>query len=92
MTRTEFVAAIAEKLHMNKKDVANVVEEAFLLIGNSLAKGEKCSFVGFGTFEVRHRAARQGRNPRDPGKTVKIPGKNVPVFRPGKQLKDKVLH
>ena len=91
MTKAEFIAAIAEKLRMNKKDVNGVIDETFSLIGNALARGEKCTFVGFGTFEVRHRAARIGRNPRDPDKIVTIPAKNVPAFRAGKQLKEKIL-
>jgi DNA-binding protein HU-beta len=63
----------------------------FNFITGSLAKGEKCTFVGFGVFGVKDRAAREGRNPQDPSKIVKIPAKKVPVFRPGKELREKVL-
>jgi DNA-binding protein HU-beta len=56
----------------------------------ALAKGEKVQLVGFGTFEVRKRAPRKGRNPQDPSKVINIPGKTVPAFRPGKALKDRV--
>ena len=56
----------------------------------ALAKGDKVQLVGFGTFEVRERAARQGRNPQDPEKVIEIPAKNAPVFRPGKGLKEAV--
>ena len=91
MTKAELIDEIAEKLTLKKKDVTPVVEEVFTSIEGALAKGEKCTFVGFGVFEVRERAAREGRNPQDPTKVVKIPAKKVPVFRPGKDLKEKVL-
>ena len=91
MTKTEFVAGIAEKLDMSKKDVARVIDEAFSLIEDTLAQGEKCVFIGFGTFETRERAAREGRNPQDPTKVIKIPARRAPVFRPGKDLKERVM-
>lgn len=91
MTKAELIDGIAEKVGMKKKDVTPVVEEVFAHIETALSKGEKCTFVGFGVFEVKDRAAREGRNPQDPTKIVKIPAKKVPVFRPGKDLKEKVL-
>ena len=91
MTKAELIDEIAEKLDMKKKDITPVVEEVFSSIEGALSKGEKCTFVGFGVFEVKDRAAREGRNPQDPTKIVKIPAKKVPVFRPGKDLKEKVL-
>lgn len=91
MTKAELLEAIAEKLDIRKKEVAPVVDAVFSEIQNALAKGDKCTFVGFGVFEVRERAAREGRNPQDPSQVVKIPAKKVPVFRPGKELKEKVL-
>ena len=91
MTKAELIDGIAEKLDMKKKDITPVVEEVFNSIETALSKGEKCTFVGFGVFEVKDRAAREGRNPQDPTKIVKIPAKKVPVFRPGKDLKEKVL-
>ena len=91
MTKAELIDGIAEKLDMKKKDITPVVEEVFSSIEGALSKGEKCTFVGFGVFEVKDRAAREGRNPQDPTKIVKIPAKKVPVFRPGKDLKEKVL-
>jgi DNA-binding protein HU-beta len=91
MTKAELVDEISEKLKEPKKDVMPIVEEVFDSIGNALAKGEKCTFVGFGVFEVKDRAAREGRNPQDPSKVVKIPAKKVPAFRAGKELKEKVL-
>ena len=91
MTKSELVSGISEKLKVQKKVVAAVVDEFFNYIGSALSKGEKCTFVGFGVFEVKVRAAREGRNPQDPSKIVKIPAKKVPVFRPGKNMKEKVL-
>ena len=90
MTKAELIDAISEKLLLKKKDVTPVVEEVFTSIETALSKGEKCTFVGFGVFEVKERAAREGRNPQDPTKVVKIPAKKVPDFRPGKDLKEKV--
>ncbi|MBR0169111.1 MAG: HU family DNA-binding protein [Synergistaceae bacterium] len=91
MTKAELIDAITAKLAIRKKDVAPVVDEVFAQIQGALAKGDKCTFVGFGVFEVRERAAREGRNPQDPSKVVVIPAKKVPVFRPGKDLKDSVV-
>ncbi len=91
MTKAELIDAVTDKLEMKKKDVTPVVEEVFNSIQEALARGEKCTFVGFGVFEVRERAAREGRNPQDPTQVVHIPAKKVPVFRPGKELKEKVL-
>ena len=91
MTKSELIDAITAKLEMRKKDVGPVVDEVFAQIQGALSKGDKCTFVGFGVFEVRERAAREGRNPQDPSKVVKIPAKKVPVFRPGKDLKDAVV-
>ncbi|MBQ4429871.1 MAG: HU family DNA-binding protein [Synergistaceae bacterium] len=91
MTKAELIDAITAKLEMRKKDVAPVVDEVFAQIQGALSKGDKCTFVGFGVFEVRERAEREGRNPQDPTKVVIIPAKKVPVFRPGKDLKDSVV-
>jgi len=91
VTKADLISGVAEKLKVSKKTVGQIVEEVFNYIKSALAKGEKCTFVGFGVFEVKDRAAREGRNPQDPTKVVKIPAKKVPVFRPGKDLKEKVL-
>ena len=91
MTKVDLVNRIAEKLKLPKKTVTSVVVEVFGSIEKALSKGEKCTFVGFGVFEVKNRAAREGRNPQNPTQVVKIPAKKVPVFRPGKDLKEKVL-
>ena len=91
MTKADLIERIAEKLKETKRIVTPIVEEVFNSIAGALAKGEKCTFVGFGVFEVKDRAAREGRNPQDPAKVVQIPAKKVPVFRAGKDLKEKVL-
>jgi DNA-binding protein HU-beta len=91
MTKADLIETISEKLKEPKKSITPIVEEVFSAIEDALAKGEKCTFVGFGVFEVKDRAAREGRNPQDPSKIVKIPAKRVPAFRAGKALKEKVL-
>ena len=91
MTKVDLINTVADNLKLPKKTVASVVGEVFSSIEKALTKGEKCTFVGFGVFEVKDRAAREGRNPQNPTQVVKIPAKKVPVFRPGKDLKEKVL-
>ena len=91
MTKVDLIHGIAEKLKLQKKSVASIVGEVFSSIEKALSKGEKCTFVGFGVFEVKDRAAREGRNPQNPTQVVKIPAKKVPAFRPGKDLREKVL-
>lgn len=91
MTKAELANEVAANVEgLTKKKAGEVVDAVFHAIQASLAKGEKIQAVGFGTFEVQHRAAREGRNPQDPKQTIKIPAKNVPVFRAGKGLKDAV--
>ena len=83
MNKTELIAAAAERAGLSKKDMESALNAA-------LAEEEKVQLVGFGAFEVRARAARTGRNPRDPEKTIEIPASKVPMFKPGKPLKDAV--
>lgn len=91
MTKTDLVNAVAKTVEgLTKKKAADVVDAVFGEIHGSLQKGEKVQIVGFGTFEVQQRAARQGRNPQDPQKVIEIPAKKVPVFRAGKALKEAV--
>ena len=87
MTKSELIDRITEKLAVKKKDVAAVVDEVFNSIQDALSREEKCTFVGFGVFEVRERAARKGINPRTK-QEIKIPASKYPAFKPGKGLKD----
>ena len=89
MTRPELIDAVAEKTGQSRKDVEDVLRAAEDTIAATLKKREKVTLTGFGTFEVRHRKARTGRNPQT-GATIQIPGKAVPAFSAGKGLKDDV--
>ncbi|MGN0383359.1 MAG: HU family DNA-binding protein [Eubacterium sp.] len=87
MNKTEFVAAVAEKTALSKKDAEAAVKAFVEVVADELKKGEKIQLVGFGTFEVTERAAREGRNPQT-GATMKIAASKAPKFKPGKALKD----
>lgn len=89
MNKTELVAAIAEKTELSKKDAEKALKAFTEVVTEELAKGEKIQLVGFGTFEVSQRAAREGRNPQT-GKTIKIKASKAPKFKAGKALKDVV--
>ena len=89
MNKTELIAAAAEKTGMSKKDTEAVVTAAIDAIVASLTEGEKVQLVGFGAFEIKARAERIGRNPRTK-EEIKIPASKVPVFKPGKALKDAI--
>ena len=89
MNRTELVAAMAEKTQLTKKD-ADLALKAFIdVVSEEMQKGEKVQLVGFGTFEVSERAAREGRNPQT-GETMTIAASKSPKFKAGKALKDLV--
>ena len=89
MNRTELVAAMAEKTQLSKKD-ADLALKAFIdVVSKEMQKGEKVQLVGFGTFEVSERAAREGRNPKT-GETMTISASKSPKFKAGKALKDLV--
>lgn len=90
MNKAELVAKMAEKSGMTKKDTEVALNSFMASVEESLVAGEKVQLVGFGTFETRDRAAREGRNPRDPEKKIKIPASKAPVFKAGKGLKEKV--
>ena len=90
MNKTELVAAMAKETNLSKKDVEAVLKSFTDVVASELKKGGKIQLVGFGTFEVSERAAREGRNPRDPEKKIKIPASKAPVFKAGKALKDLV--
>ena len=87
MNKTELVAAIAEKTELSKKDSEKALKAFIDVVTEELAKGEKIQLVGFGTFEVSERAAREGRNPQT-GETMKIAASKSPKFKAGKALKD----
>lgn len=89
MNKQELVASVAEKSGLTKKDSEKAVNAVFASVEESLAKGDKVQLVGFGTFEVRKRAARKGRNPQT-GAEIKIAAAKVPAFKAGKALKDSV--
>lgn len=89
MTKVELIAAVAEAAELTKKDAEKAVSATLDVITDALKNGEKVSLVGFGTFEVRERKERQGRNPqtREP---MTIPASKLPAFSAGKALKDAV--
>lgn len=89
MNKTELVAAVAEKAGLSRKDAEAAVKAFTDVVSDELVKGEKIQLVGFGTFEVSERAAREGRNPKT-GETMKIEASKTPKFKAGKALKDMV--
>ncbi len=89
MNKTELVAAIAEKTELTKKDAEKALKAFTEVVAEELKKGEKIQLVGFGTFEVTERAAREGRNPIT-GETIKIAASKAPKFKAGSQLKDSI--
>lgn len=89
MNKSDLIAAIAAKTGETKKDAEATVNAFIDVVTESLAKGEKVQLVGFGSFEVRKRAARKGRNPQTK-EEIRIPASKAPVFKAGKALKDLV--
>ena len=89
MNKTELVASVAEKTGLTKKDAEKAVNALFDSVQDALTAGDKVQMIGFGTFEVKKRAARKGRNPRT-GQDIEIPASKNPVFKAGKALKDAV--
>ncbi|MEH7426756.1 HU family DNA-binding protein [Priestia megaterium] len=87
MKKAEFIEAVASKSELTKQDTKKAVDALFEKISNTLANEEKIQLIGFGTFEVRERAARIGRNPQT-GEEMTIPASKVPAFKPGKELKE----
>jgi len=87
MNKTELIAAVAEKTGLSKKDADNAVNALLDTIISSVAKDEKVQIVGFGTFELRSRSERQGRDPRT-NSPITIPASRVPAFKAGKAFKD----
>lgn len=89
MNKAELITSMAEKSKLTKKDAELALKALIESVEESLEKGEKVQLVGFGTFETRDRAAREGRNPRTK-EVINIPATTVPVFKAGKEFKDKV--
>ena len=89
MNKSDLIAAVAAKTGETKKSAEASISAVVDVIAETLAKGDKIQLVGFGSFEVRARAARKGRNPQT-GKEMKIAAKKAPVFKAGKALKDAV--
>ncbi|MBN1239165.1 MAG: HU family DNA-binding protein [Gammaproteobacteria bacterium] len=89
MNKAELVDAVAGAANLSKADAGRAVDAMVDTITKALKKGQQVSVVGFGTFSVKHRSARSGRNPRT-GDTIKIAASNVPGFKAGKALKDAV--
>jgi DNA-binding protein HU-beta len=86
MNKEQLVEQVADKTGATKKDAMDVLNTALDLVSGALKKGDKVTLVGFGTFLVRRRKAREGRNPQT-GATIRIPAKRVPAFSAGKELK-----
>ncbi len=89
MNKSELIGVVSEKTEISKKDTEKVINAVLETITDELSKGDKIQLVGFGTFEVRERKAREGRNPAT-GDTIKIPTSKVPAFKAGKTLREKV--
>ena len=89
MNKSELVSAVAEKTGQTKKIAEQMIDATFEAITGELSGGGKIQLVGFGSFEVKNRAARMGRNPKTK-EAIQIPASKAPVFKPGKALKDAV--
>jgi len=86
LNKTGLVSAVAEKTGLTKKDADKAVNALFEVVTETLASGERVQIIGFGTFEVRHRAARKGRNPQT-GEVIDIAASKLPAFKAGKALR-----
>jgi len=89
LTKAELVDRVAAKTGLTKKDVGRAVDAVFEAVTEALSGGERVQIVGFGTFEVRQRAARRGRNPQT-GQDIEIAARKIPAFKAGKALKESV--
>ena len=87
MTKAELVDEVARSTELTKKDAEIIVNTVFQSIVDSLKAGEKIELRGFGSFRIRHRNARIGRNPKT-GEKVEVPAKRIPYFKPGKELRE----
>ena len=89
MNKAELITSMAEKSQLTKKDAESALKAFIDSVQEALENGDKVQLIGFGTFETRERAAREGRNPRTM-ETITIPASTVPVFKAGKEFKDRV--
>jgi DNA-binding protein HU-beta len=89
MTKNQLIEKVAKKSHLTKRAAADAVNSTFDIIRDNLGRGEKTIITGFGTFLVRSRAARRGRNPQT-GQPIQIPGKKLPGFTAGKTIKRQI--
>ena len=89
MNKTDLINSVAEQSELSKGDATKAVESVITAVTNALRGGDQVALVGFGTFSVRDRKARVGRNPRT-GETIQIPASRNPVFKAGKGLKEAV--
>ena len=89
MTKAELVEKVANKINLTKKETEGIVSIIFQSITDSLTEGDKVELRGFGSFRIRERNARVGRNPKS-GEKVEVPAKKVPFFKVGKELKEMV--
>ena len=89
MNKKELIEAIAERAEFTKKDTEAFLQAFVDVIEDAVAEGKKVQLIGFGSFEPRERAEREGRNPKT-GEVIKIPASTVPVFKAGKEFKEKV--
>ena len=89
MNKTQFVEAVAQKAGMTKKEAEAAVNAMTAVVADTLKAGDKVQLIGFGTFEVKARAARTGRNPKT-GETIEIAASKTPAFSAGKALKDAI--
>jgi len=90
MNKSELVDAVSKKTGLSKTDIDRSIKGLIYTISESLSRGEKVTFVGFGTFERRNRKARMGVNPQNPQQKIKIPAKKAPAFSAGSELKEAV--
>jgi len=89
MNKSELIDAVADKADLTKAAAGRAVEAVLDAVVETVAKGDNVSVIGFGTFEARKRAARNGKNPKT-GEAIKIAATTIPAFKPGKAFKDKV--
>lgn len=89
VNKADVVSSVAQKSGLTKRDAERAIDALTATVGEALARGDKVALVGFGTFEIRERAARVGRNPQT-GAEIQIAASRVPVFKAGKVLKDSV--